>query len=76
MILAQSGNNPKDTIHETEQTVAGTLKRLILGRHVTLHIHKSLKSKTELLDGAIAVGDGNAILSVGKFEYPTKVSLE
>ncbi|XP_050357639.1 vacuolar protein sorting-associated protein 16B [Nymphalis io] len=70
ILLAQSGKDPKDK-PEPEQTVAVTLKRLILGRSVLLHTHRSLKSKTELLDGAIAIGDGNAILTVVLFLIQT-----
>ncbi|KAL0811488.1 hypothetical protein ABMA28_009882 [Loxostege sticticalis] len=72
ILLAQSGKDPsKDTKTDTEQTVAVTLKRLVLGRNCSLHVHRSLKSKTELLDGAIAIGDGNAILTVVLFLIQT-----
>ncbi|XP_046973197.1 vacuolar protein sorting-associated protein 16B [Vanessa cardui] len=70
ILLAQSGKDPKDK-PEPEQTVAVTLKRLVLGRSFRLHTHRSLKSKTELLDGAIAIGDGNAILTVVLFLIQT-----
>ncbi|XP_047539536.1 vacuolar protein sorting-associated protein 16B isoform X1 [Vanessa atalanta] len=70
ILLAQSGKDPKDK-PEPEQTVAVTLKRLILGRSFLLHTHRSLKSKTELLDGAVAIGDGNAILTVVLFLIQT-----
>ncbi|XP_068625647.1 spermatogenesis-defective protein 39 homolog isoform X2 [Battus philenor] len=72
MVLAQSGKDPnKETKHESEETVAITLKRLVLGRSCSLHVHRSLKSKTELLDGAIAIGDGNAMLAVILFLIQT-----
>lgn len=57
----------------TEPVVSITLKRLVLGRPCSLIHHKSLKSKTELLDGAIAIGDGNAILTVS-FWYHLKLT--
>ncbi|XP_059048449.1 spermatogenesis-defective protein 39 homolog [Achroia grisella] len=72
ILLAQSGKDPnKVTKLESEETVAVTLKRLVLGRSCTLHVHRSIKSKKELLDGAIAIGDGNAILSVVLFLIQT-----
>lgn len=72
LLLAQSGKDiAKEHKSNTEQTVAMTLKRLVLGRSCSLHIHRSLKSKTELLDGAIAIGDGNAILTVVLFLIQT-----
>ncbi|CAG4967173.1 unnamed protein product [Parnassius apollo] len=72
MVLAQSGNDlAKEIRQELEETVAITLKRLVLGRSCSLHVHRSLKSKTELLDGAIAIGDGNAILTVVLFLIQT-----
>ncbi|OWR48180.1 VPS33B-interacting protein [Danaus plexippus plexippus] len=63
MILAQSGRDPNN-IKDSEQTLAITLKRIILGRSFSLHQYKSLRNKTELLDGTISIGDGNAILTV------------
>jgi hypothetical protein len=36
----------------------------LLGFPYSLELYRSLKSKTELLDAAIAVGDGNATLAV------------
>ncbi|XP_047526134.1 vacuolar protein sorting-associated protein 16B [Pieris napi] len=71
IVLAQSGKDPKDKIPENIDTTVATLKRLILGRSCFLHVHRSLKSKTELLDGAVALGDGNAILSVVLFLIQT-----
>ncbi|CAG9794717.1 unnamed protein product [Diatraea saccharalis] len=72
ILLAQSGKDPtKEVKVSCEQTVAVTLKRLVLGRNCSLHLHRSLKSKTELLDGAIAIGDGNAILTVVLFLIQT-----
>ncbi|XP_034837238.1 spermatogenesis-defective protein 39 homolog [Maniola hyperantus] len=70
IVLAQSGKDPNDRT-EPEQTVAVTLKRLVLGRSVSLRCHRSLKRKTELLDGAVAVGDGNAIITVVLFLIQT-----
>ncbi|XP_026754214.2 spermatogenesis-defective protein 39 homolog [Galleria mellonella] len=72
ILIAQSGKEPyKESKSEPEETVAVTLKRLVLGRNCTLHVHRSIKSKKELLDGAIAIGDGNAILSVVLFLIQT-----
>ncbi|XP_013188092.2 spermatogenesis-defective protein 39 homolog [Amyelois transitella] len=72
ILQAQSGNVPsKEPNLEPQETVAVTLKRLVLGRPYSLHIHRSLKSKKELLDGAIAIGDGNAILTVVLFLIQT-----
>ncbi|XP_045539987.1 spermatogenesis-defective protein 39 homolog [Papilio machaon] len=71
LVLAQSGKDLKETKSEPEETVAITLKRLVLGRSCSLHVHRSLKSKTELLDGAVAIGDGNAILTVVLFLIQT-----
>ncbi|XP_041985197.1 vacuolar protein sorting-associated protein 16B [Aricia agestis] len=71
LILAQSGKDPKDVKPETDHSVAATLKRLVLGRSVSLHCHRSLKSKTELIDGAVALGDGNVILTVVLFLIQT-----
>ncbi|XP_013142153.1 PREDICTED: spermatogenesis-defective protein 39 homolog [Papilio polytes] len=70
LVLAQSGKDIKGK-SEPEETVAITLKRLVLGRSYALHVHKSLKSKTELLDGAVAIGDGNAILTIVLFLIQT-----
>lgn len=72
ILLAQSGKEPsKETKQEAVETVAMTLKRLTLGRSCSLHVHRSLKSKTELLDGALAIGDGNAVLTVVLFLIQT-----
>ncbi|XP_063834740.1 vacuolar protein sorting-associated protein 16B [Ostrinia nubilalis] len=72
ILLAQSGKYPSnESKSDIEQTVAVTLKRLVLGRSCSLHVHRSLKSKTELLDGAISIGDGNAILTVVLFLIQT-----
>ncbi|KOB66461.1 Vps16B, partial [Operophtera brumata] len=55
ILLAQSGKDvKKESRPETAETVPVTLKRLVLGRSCSLHVHRSLKSKTELLDGAIS----------------------
>ncbi|CAH0721259.1 unnamed protein product, partial [Brenthis ino] len=70
IVLAQSGKDLKDK-QDSGPTIAITLKRLILGRSFSLQIHRSLKSKTELLDAAIAIGDGNAILTVVLFLIQT-----
>ncbi|CAG9134842.1 unnamed protein product [Plutella xylostella] len=67
ILLAQSGKDPpskQPKLADSEETVSITLKRLVLGRPCSLHTHRSLKSKTELLDGAVAIGDGNCIISV------------
>ncbi|GBP16948.1 Spermatogenesis-defective protein 39 homolog [Eumeta japonica] len=58
---------------ETEETVPVTLKRLVLGRNCSLHAHRTLKSKTGLLDGAVAIGDGNAILTIYQFQHQVKM---
>ncbi|CAH2059190.1 unnamed protein product, partial [Iphiclides podalirius] len=73
IILAQSGKDSARELKqsEAEETVDVTLKRLVLGRSCSLHVHRSLKSKTDLLDGAIAIGDGNAILTVVLFLIQT-----
>lgn len=71
ILLAQSGKDVTNESKSSEETVAMTLKKLILGRNHSIHLHRSLKSKTELLDGAIAVGDGNAILTVVLFLIST-----
>ncbi|CAH0597649.1 unnamed protein product [Chrysodeixis includens] len=72
ILLAQSGRDPsREAKQEPEETVAMTLKRLTLGRSCSLHVHRSMKSKTELLDGALAIGDGNAVLTVVLFLIQT-----
>ncbi|KAJ0170730.1 hypothetical protein K1T71_013502 [Dendrolimus kikuchii] len=71
ILIAQSGKDLTKEPKQPEETVAMTLKRLILGRSHSIHVHRSLKSKTELLDGSIAVGDGNAILTVVLFLIAT-----
>ncbi|KAI8423023.1 hypothetical protein MSG28_014111 [Choristoneura fumiferana] len=71
ILLAQSGKDPKPVQADPEQTVAVTIKRLVLGRPASLYGHRSLKSKTELLEAALAVGDGNAILTVVLFLIQT-----
>ncbi|XP_026729642.1 vacuolar protein sorting-associated protein 16B [Trichoplusia ni] len=72
ILLAQSGRSPsRESKQEPEETVAMTLKRLMLGRSCSLHVHRSMKSKTELLDGALAIGDGNAVLTVVLFLIQT-----
>ncbi|XP_061723418.1 vacuolar protein sorting-associated protein 16B [Cydia pomonella] len=70
ILLAQSGKDPK-AAQPQEQTVSTTIRRLVLGRPCSLHSHRSLRSKTELLDAAGAVGDGNAILTVVLFLIQT-----
>ncbi|XP_021924873.1 spermatogenesis-defective protein 39 homolog isoform X2 [Zootermopsis nevadensis] len=47
--------------------VNDTVAKILLGYPYSLELYRSLKSKTELLDAAIAVGDGNAILAVVLF---------
>ncbi|CAG4973641.1 unnamed protein product [Colias eurytheme] len=71
IVLAQSGKDPNNTRQIDYDSTSITLKRLILGRTCSLHVHRSLKSKTELLDGAIVMGDGNAILAVVLFLIQT-----
>jgi hypothetical protein len=44
--------------------VSDTVTKILLGYPYSLELYRSLKSKTELLDAAIAVGDGNATLAV------------
>lgn len=41
-----------------------TITKILLGHPYSLELYRSLKSKTELLDTAIAIGDGNATLAV------------
>jgi len=41
-----------------------TVTKMLLGHPYSLELYRSLKSKTELLDAAIAIGDGNAMLAV------------
>nr|CAD7433426.1 unnamed protein product [Timema monikensis] len=41
-----------------------TIKKILLGRPFSLELYRSLALKTELLDAAINMGDGNAILGV------------
>jgi len=41
-----------------------TVTKILLGHPYSLELYRSLKSKTELLDAAIAIGDGNAMLAV------------
>jgi hypothetical protein len=41
-----------------------TVTKILLGHPYSLELYRSLKSKTELLDAAITVGDGNAMLAV------------
>ncbi|XP_014218208.1 spermatogenesis-defective protein 39 homolog isoform X1 [Copidosoma floridanum] len=41
-----------------------TLKRILVGKSYSLEKHKSLASKTALLDAAIRSGNGNAILGI------------
>ncbi|XP_048486631.1 spermatogenesis-defective protein 39 homolog [Plutella xylostella] len=74
ILLAPSGKDPpskQPKLADSEETVSITLKRLVLGRPCSLHTHRSLKSKTELLDGAVAIGDGNCIISVVLFLIQT-----
>ncbi|XP_033207839.1 spermatogenesis-defective protein 39 homolog [Belonocnema kinseyi] len=44
-----------------------TLRRILLGQAVSLEQYRSLASKTSLIDGAIASGNGNAILGIVLF---------
>lgn len=44
-----------------------TITKILLGHPYSLELYRSLKSKTELLDAAIAIGDGNAMLAVVLF---------
>nr|CAD7263659.1 unnamed protein product [Timema shepardi] len=46
----------------TPPPVDETIKKILLGRPFSLELYRSLALKTELLDGAINMGDGNAIL--------------
>ncbi|KAL4708546.1 hypothetical protein ACJJTC_014154 [Scirpophaga incertulas] len=72
LLLAQSGKDPgSDRTTDNEETVAMTLKKLVLNRRCSLHLHRSMKSKKEMLDGAIAIGDGNTILTVVLFLIQT-----
>ncbi|XP_053619751.1 spermatogenesis-defective protein 39 homolog [Plodia interpunctella] len=71
ILQAQSGKTSSKELKTDPETVAVTLKRLVLGRTYSMHVHRSLKSKKELLDGAIAIGDGNAILTVVLFLIQT-----
>ncbi|PNF42419.1 hypothetical protein B7P43_G10953 [Cryptotermes secundus] len=47
--------------------VSDTITKILLGHPYSLELYRSWESKTELLDAAIAVGDGNAILAVVLF---------
>ncbi|GFG32980.1 hypothetical protein Cfor_09872 [Coptotermes formosanus] len=44
-----------------------TITKILLGHPYSLELYRSLKSKAELLDAAVAVGDGNAMLAVVLF---------
>nr|CAD7407886.1 unnamed protein product [Timema cristinae] len=48
-----------------------TIKKILLGRPFSLELYRSLALKTELLDAAINMGDGNAILGVVLFLMKT-----
>lgn len=55
-------------LHETQYSpVAVTINKLLLGKPCLLSIYKSLKEKKDLLDGAIACGNGDAVLQVTMF---------
>ncbi|XP_077290003.1 vacuolar protein sorting 16B [Arctopsyche grandis] len=75
ILLADSGKYPAGSVQVPldviEPNISITLRRLVLGRSCSLIHHKSLKSKTELLDGAISIGDGNVILMVVLFLVQT-----
>lgn len=73
VLQAQSGKEPKGPKPETEQTVANSIQRLVLGRSCWLQTHRSRHAKTALLDAAIAVGDGNAILTVRWWTWTEKL---
>lgn len=47
--------------------VKETITKILLGHPYSLELYRSFKSKTELLDAAVAMGDGNAILAVVLF---------
>jgi hypothetical protein len=46
-----------------------TVTKIMLGHPYSLELYRSLKSKTELLDSAVAVGDGNAMLAVRLWSF-------
>lgn len=55
-------------LHESHYCpVSVTVSKLLFGKPVSLTIYKSLKDKKELLDTAIACGNGDAILQVVLF---------
>nr|CAD7450438.1 unnamed protein product [Timema bartmani] len=55
----------------TPPPVDETIKKILLGRPFSLELYRSLALKTELLDAAINMGDGNAILGVVLFLMKT-----
>ncbi|XP_069685385.1 spermatogenesis-defective protein 39 homolog isoform X2 [Periplaneta americana] len=44
--------------------VKETVTKILLGHPYSLELYRTLESKTQLLDAAISMGDGNAILAV------------
>ncbi|XP_049954538.1 spermatogenesis-defective protein 39 homolog [Schistocerca serialis cubense] len=53
--------------HWTPLPVRHTITKMLLGQRYSLELYRSLDSKKELLDEAIALGDGNAVLAVVLF---------
>lgn len=52
-------------LQETQfSPVSATINKLLTGRSCSLAIYKSLREKEDLLDSAVASGDGNTILQV------------
>jgi hypothetical protein len=50
--------------HWVPPPVSNTITKILLGHPYSLELYRSLESKTELLDAAVAAGDGNATLAV------------
>ncbi|XP_063225585.1 vacuolar protein sorting-associated protein 16B isoform X2 [Bacillus rossius redtenbacheri] len=55
----------------TPPPVDVTIKKLLLGQPYSLELYRSKASKTDLLDAAVKLGDGNAILAIVLFLVKT-----
>ena len=53
-----------EKIHLSRTTPKETILKIFLGKPYSLDLYKSFKDKIELVDEAIELGDGNAILAV------------
>lgn len=73
VLQAHSGKDPFTKQIQTNEvnSVSLALKRIVICGTSSLHGHRSLSSKTALLDAAVAIGDGNTILSVILFLLQT-----